>query len=372
MADDNEPTVDSKGRKAKHRLTNMLSTAVGLVDHPANLETFLIVKARDGMATKADDQDDDEGGLRLPAAAKQSLTDGLADTLEKLAAIAQQIQDCEVDESAECPPELAAQIDEIADDLDELADEFAPKASPTDMAAGAKKRMMSKAAKAAFPGAAPPFKSKGAEVEKADGPYPPDDKNLGTGGPDVKRGRPGEGGGADDSNPQPRNTTTNPAAVMKSGRKMAKERLAMLQKGHDCHAAAMALHQQGHAAIGQVLSDVGGGSPMQPAALTSQPVPMQQETAPVEKAATASSVKDAVAAVVNEALGAALGPVAKQLADMQATQKSLGDAFALDLRRKQTGLPLSNPGDHNPPAAPRKQESWPSDMSAEIKKRPSA
>jgi hypothetical protein len=269
----------------------MLTTAVGIVDRAANEEVFLVVKSRDGasMATAAKGDDAQQGTLRLPADAKQSLTDGLTDVLEKLSALAQQVYDCEVDETAECPPELASAVDDLADDLDDLADEFTPKATGAEMKS---KRDVRKARKP-FPGAAPPFgkdkdpadMGQAGAVAKGPGDGPPIGSPPGQGaGPEVPRDPPGEGPGGATGPVNPRDTATNPDVVMKSGRKMAQERLAVLHKAFHDHAAgiaqmgkAMVCMKAGHNGVEQVLKEVYNGpgylQPPGPAANDQPPSP---------------------------------------------------------------------------------------------------
>lgn len=384
-----EPTTDANGRRAQHRLRDMLTTAVGMVDRAANEQRFLVVKSLDGADTMTKKADGTDGALRLPADAKQSLTDGLTETLEKLSAIAQQVQACVVDESAECPPELANSIDELADDLDELADEFQEKASPDQMKSAGAARKANKAAKAAkkgkpFPGAAPPFKS---DKDDADNDAGTVAKDAPPGAPpEVKKDPPGEGpgGGTAPSQSGP-GTTDNPAVVMKSGRKMARERLAMLQKGHADHTAALdhlnnavKCMKSGHGAIGAVLKEVGDppafGADTKPAE-TKQPPPAEPQVSPRAAApdttGMAKMLSDVAEGAVKQALDGPLASLNAQMESLKTLQKSLGDAAQLGAMRGITGVPRSQPNDAPPPPAPaaKPRQAWPADMSADIKAR---
>jgi hypothetical protein len=395
----------------------MLTTAVGLVDRAANEETFLVVKAASPMTTATTKADgDDAPGLKLPADAKQSLTDGLTEALEKLSALAQQVMACTVDDTAECPPELATQIDELADDLDDLADEFMPKAAPTQMADKAKARKANATAKAAtsafkrdadgvlkakpFPGAAPPFgKDKDPAPEDA-GAVAKDGAGSAIGSPpgegagkDVPRDPPGEGpgGGAGPAQNAP-GDTDNPVVMMKSGRKIAKERLETLTKSFHDHKAgfahldkAVACMKSGHQGLENVLKDVyDGPGYMQPPGAAPDAPPAVEKPAPAEpmvspRAAApdttgmAKSITDITKAAIEEQLKGPLDILNKAMAGLHETKKSFDDAAALNALRNITSSPRSQPNDGQaPPAARPKTESWPSDMSAAIKQKRAA
>ncbi len=121
--------------QAKTRLTKILTQAVGLVDHPANLRPFLTLKADTSMAdenTTTDAAAPDNGSppdagpkpLSMPAAVKQGLSADLAAILGKVTAVAEMISGATVDETAEIPTEPLFALDAAAADLDALADKY--------------------------------------------------------------------------------------------------------------------------------------------------------------------------------------------------------------------------------------------------------
>ncbi len=144
-------TTTGQGRRAKARLSGMLTETVGIVDRAANAETFLVVKRADdmvveagagkgaqktvkaegdaGAAAAATDPGATAGGaaaaaaagtqaqkapMKLPAAAKEAMLTGLSGALEKLSAVADMVNGAEVDDAAPVPAELGQALGEVA------------------------------------------------------------------------------------------------------------------------------------------------------------------------------------------------------------------------------------------------------------------
>lgn len=136
-------TTGGQARRAKARLSGMLTEAVGIVDKAANGEEFLVVKRAEmgdaagaetgvqktakaegdaGAAAAATDVATAGSGaaqaqkapMKLPAAAKEAMLTGLSGALEKLSAVADMVNGAEVDDAAPVPPELGQALGEVA------------------------------------------------------------------------------------------------------------------------------------------------------------------------------------------------------------------------------------------------------------------
>jgi len=153
-------------REAKTRLTDIITQEVSLVDMAANLRRFIAIKR--GEMQPADETTKDapaapqppaaaqpapdappapteKAPLALPAAAKQTMMDGLAGVLEQLTAVATIVGEAGVDEAAAVPPELVQMLGDLSMMLTGLADQFAApapagepegEAAPAEMATG--------------------------------------------------------------------------------------------------------------------------------------------------------------------------------------------------------------------------------------------
>ena len=108
----------AKKEDATHRLEDMTTQEVSLVDRAANLRTFLTLKSedKDNMTTKQ--------ALVLPTEAKDTLIEGVADALEKLTGVTQAIKESTVEDSAEVPQELPRMIMEASNLLSKVAQKF--------------------------------------------------------------------------------------------------------------------------------------------------------------------------------------------------------------------------------------------------------
>jgi hypothetical protein len=129
-------------RKAKFRLERMRVQEVSGVDHPANLQPFVVVKAdappADPIAAPGAPPPAPApapmtlGQLGpLPSSVKQAVLDGAAGVIEKIQALAMAVGESPVDEAAQVPPELGAMFYDCAEDLEDLA---AALGCPVDMA----------------------------------------------------------------------------------------------------------------------------------------------------------------------------------------------------------------------------------------------
>lgn len=349
MADAMPTPTDEQGRPAKFRLTQMLTVAVGLVDRAANERTFLVVKRNSGMDTNGTQATTKDQGtapvtnadpaapppaapaappdapaadaIKLPAAAKQALTDGLTAIFQKLAPIAELIQSAAVDEAAAVPPELCAALDEGADALDMLADQFAP-TTAMDMAAPPAP------APAAAPAPAPGATTEPAAKDETGAPAPAADAV-------AKSAEP-----------------TTP--VQKAGRRIAKARLEQLQAAHD-------LHGKAHELMGSIVKDLSSGTApkAKPPAPGATPAPAAEPTT--------KDVGEAVTKAVEGAVEKALEPLLAPLGSLVETLKSSAATTALERMRKAVGTGNAAPNDGPPPPPPApKAVAWPLDLAAEV------
>lgn len=117
-------TLKDTIRRAKSRLTDMVINEVSLVDKAANLRTFAVIK-RDDMPTQ-------KMTLKLPAAAKQALMDGLGQVIDKVTALASVVGDAEVDDAAAVPTELGTALTQTAQMLTGMSQQYSGDAPPAD------------------------------------------------------------------------------------------------------------------------------------------------------------------------------------------------------------------------------------------------
>jgi hypothetical protein len=125
-------------RRAKARLSEIATQEVSMVDSGANKKRYLIVKRDDDMSNN---QPVKKEGLRLPTEAKTGIMDGLAQSLDKLTALATMVGEAETDDTAAVPPDLGLALKQCAELIGGLADQYAPaevappEAAPPDAAA---------------------------------------------------------------------------------------------------------------------------------------------------------------------------------------------------------------------------------------------
>jgi hypothetical protein len=125
MGDDASVTkLDSAMRRAKSRLTRMVTQEVSLVDRGANGWEFLIRKNGEDMEATT------KLALKLPADAKKAIMDGLASSLDKISAIAAMVGGAEPDETAAVPDELAMALKEAGSELAAVGAAYAVNATP--------------------------------------------------------------------------------------------------------------------------------------------------------------------------------------------------------------------------------------------------
>lgn len=111
---------------ATHRLEDMTTQEVSLVDRAANLRTFLTLKSEDNGTMAKKKTDTNKQALVLPTQAKEALVEGVADALEKLTGVTQAIKESTTDDAAEVPAELPQMIKEASELLSKVASKFMP------------------------------------------------------------------------------------------------------------------------------------------------------------------------------------------------------------------------------------------------------
>lgn len=120
--------------KAKARVDLFRTQAVGIVDRAANGEMFLVQKSAPmpeetlppavADAAKAPEAPAAAAALKMPAAIKQAMTDGLGIALERCAMLAEKVAVAEVDDAAPVPPELLQLAMEAEDALGALVEPY--------------------------------------------------------------------------------------------------------------------------------------------------------------------------------------------------------------------------------------------------------
>lgn len=127
---------------------------MGIVDRPANKETFITLKSEGGVPDEASGVDQGAGGttpapdaapvqgspadggakpLSMPQAVKDALTQGMQSCLNVLSGVAEAVAASTVDDTAQAPVDLFMRLDEAADQLDALADQYANDGAPGGM-----------------------------------------------------------------------------------------------------------------------------------------------------------------------------------------------------------------------------------------------
>ncbi len=323
----------------------MLTIAVGLVDKPANERPFLMMKKEETMPPSEIKKDETAGGsaapaaattagLKMPAAAKQAFTDGIAAALEQLAGIAQIVQSAEVDETAPPPTQLAGSVDETADMLDEIADQFMPEENVAESYDAAKK---------------PPAPPPGDPAVAA--PPPPVEKT------DVQKAA---------------HAKAEKRAIRKAARRMSKGRVATLQSAH-------AMQGQAHELVGNLIKDIVGGNEMMAAPppeekAAAAPPPPPPPVEKVDDAAIAKACTDAVqseiakalpdaiakavASALPSALTSALTPIVKAL-EGQAVTEAVHKAATVESGIPRAGSAEGSGGSGSAP----KPVTWENDLS---------
>lgn len=115
----------AKKDDATHRLEDMTTQEVSLVDRAANLRTFLTLKSEDNNTMPTEDKSEqNKSALVLPTQARDTLIEGVADALEKLTGVTQAIKESTTDDSAEVPSEMPQMIKEAGELLSKLAAKF--------------------------------------------------------------------------------------------------------------------------------------------------------------------------------------------------------------------------------------------------------
>lgn len=115
-------------RHAKSRLSDMVINEVSLVDAAANLRKFVLTKRNDDMNTQ-------KMTLKLPAAAKQAMMDGIGQALDKATALASVVGDAETDDAAAVPEELNTALKQIGEMFNGMAAQYGGSAPATDAGA---------------------------------------------------------------------------------------------------------------------------------------------------------------------------------------------------------------------------------------------
>lgn len=104
----------------------MITQAVGIVDSPANMRKFLLLKRdQSTMGKKNQSQDQPTAkAMSLPSEARDAMIESVADSLEKLVGIVQVLKESTVDDGAQIPEELPRMIKDAADSLSKAAQRF--------------------------------------------------------------------------------------------------------------------------------------------------------------------------------------------------------------------------------------------------------
>jgi hypothetical protein len=123
--------IEATLRRAKARLTEMTINEVSLVDKAANLCNFVVTKKDETMANAATQK----MTLKIPAAAKQGLQDGLGQIIDKVTALAQIVGDAETDDTAAVPEELSTALNQIGQMATGMSSQYGGGAPATDAAA---------------------------------------------------------------------------------------------------------------------------------------------------------------------------------------------------------------------------------------------
>ncbi len=118
-----------QARKAKARLSDMVTQEVSAVDRAANLRRFVVVKRNATQETNDMATETKKLALRLPPAAKQAIMDSLAQSLDKLTAIASMVGESAEDEAATVPEDLGVALRQCAEVITGIADQYAPTAA---------------------------------------------------------------------------------------------------------------------------------------------------------------------------------------------------------------------------------------------------
>ena len=112
--------------RAKNRLTEMEVQEVSLVDHPANMRKFVLLKRNQSMPNSVK-----KDALKLPGAAKGALMDGLGKAADQIAAMATVVGEAVEDDTAVVPEDLVAALSATGEMLGSLGEQFAT-APPAD------------------------------------------------------------------------------------------------------------------------------------------------------------------------------------------------------------------------------------------------
>jgi len=116
---------------ATHVLSDIVTQEVSMVDRAANLRRFLTIKRDDTMGVKKETS----ATMMLPAIARQTLIESVADAVEKLVGVTQALKDAEIDDTAEVPNELPIMLRETAKLLEGTAQKFIPAEKPVEKTA---------------------------------------------------------------------------------------------------------------------------------------------------------------------------------------------------------------------------------------------
>lgn len=112
------PSPKTRKADATHRLEDMVTSGVALVDRAANQRTWLMTKSEDGMPEKTKKED---GPMVLPSAGRQKLIEGVSDALETLTGVTQALAESEVDDDVDMPDSLPRMIKDASAKLSKVA-----------------------------------------------------------------------------------------------------------------------------------------------------------------------------------------------------------------------------------------------------------
>jgi hypothetical protein len=139
-----QPAAEPAPKGAKARLTGILTQEVSIVDMAANLRRWVLIKRAGGEMTvkkagegtapepgaKADGDPADAGAMAMPAAAKQTIMDGLAQVLEKVQSIASAVSNAKIDDNVPVPDGIGEMLKESAAVMAGLVSQFAAGGAP--------------------------------------------------------------------------------------------------------------------------------------------------------------------------------------------------------------------------------------------------
>lgn len=125
--------------EATHRLSDMETKEVSLVDRAANLRNFLVVKSEGvemSVPAKATAETTQKEAMTLPEEDRTAMIGILHDALEVLTGVATTLKESTIDDSASVPPELAKMFSDAGKKLMKSVSKYLESGSPSDDESG--------------------------------------------------------------------------------------------------------------------------------------------------------------------------------------------------------------------------------------------